>query len=437
MTGNLRKMAFIYSIAKTLCLAMLFGVFLSSCIHLKPCGEDYSKIQTIFQTKKTKIEIDKREELCRLSIENQKQIDSLKQRVQNLEKQLKTCEEDQLLLETLLIDSKNNIEKCEETNKELLNKFEQLTSQNSADLSELQKELIKQRETLVAQENLLNIKEKELLNQKNLLELKEAEISEYRNVMKAQHNKFAELHSTVTQSLLGFEQDLEVENKDGKLYLTVSENLLFDSGSDKIKNKGKSILEKISKVLASNEDLNILVEGHTDNRPISSNRFKDNWELSSARANMVSKSLIEYGVKASNITSAARAEFSPIADNNTVSGRAKNRRTEIILTPDLSELYEFIEPKIVNGVKIIAVPEDADRYLIPMDKWNELNLNSDEKIISYLKNSHYYISSSNAPFKYLEDTYMVVIIKNMKCKFGKMEITLGHINQKNLKISDN
>ena len=155
------------------------------------------------------------------------------------------------------------------------------------------------------------------------------------------------LTETVKNALLGFKADeLQVYMKDGKVYVSMSDKLLFKSGSPDVESKGKEALEKLAEVLNKNPDISIAIEGHTDNVPIKTVQFKDNWDLSAARATNVVRLLTgQYGMDPKRLTAAGKGEFSPVADNSTPEGKAKNRRTEIVLSPKLDALMKAISIK--------------------------------------------------------------------------------------------
>jgi chemotaxis protein MotB len=122
----------------------------------------------------------------------------------------------------------------------------------------------------------------------------------------------------------------------------MSDKLLFKSGSDAVEPKGQDALKKIAEVMNKNLDINMAIEGHTDSIPIKTNRFTDNWDLSVARATSVVRLLTSNGVSSKRLTASGKGEFNPVADNSTKEGRAKNRRTEIILSPKLNELMQLL-----------------------------------------------------------------------------------------------
>ena len=141
------------------------------------------------------------------------------------------------------------------------------------------------------------------------------------------------------------DSELTVEVKNGKVYVSLAEQLLFGSGSITVDPKGQSAIKQLASALKGQEDLNVMVEGHTDNVPISrtSQYMKDNWDLSVMRATAIVKILVDNGVSADHVTAAGKGEFYPVDTNDTAEGRAKNRRTEIVITPDLDELFRILE----------------------------------------------------------------------------------------------
>ena len=132
--------------------------------------------------------------------------------------------------------------------------------------------------------------------------------------------------------------------KNGKVYVSLSDKLLFKSGSAAIEEKGLDAIRTLAEVLLKNADIDVLIEGHTDNIPIKTAKYEDNWALSADRALSIVRLLsVTHGVNPKRLEAAGRGEFYPKASNDTPEGRAKNRRTEIILSPKLDELYKLIE----------------------------------------------------------------------------------------------
>ncbi len=131
--------------------------------------------------------------------------------------------------------------------------------------------------------------------------------------------------------------------KNGKVYISMQEGLLFPSGSAVVNPKGKEALSKVASVLNTSRDVNIDIEGHTDSIPIHTKMYEDNWALSTARATSIAHVLIdEYHVVPAKLVASGRSEYDPVATNSTPAGRAQNRRTEIILEPKLDELMQLL-----------------------------------------------------------------------------------------------
>jgi chemotaxis protein MotB len=179
---------------------------------------------------------------------------------------------------------------------------------------------------------------------KETLAQREARLRQLESILKRQDSLLQRLNNSVKNALLGFSpEELSVEMRDGKVYVSLSDKLLFKSGNANVEAKGKEALKKLADVLNKNQDVSIAIEGHTDNVPIKTPLYKDNWDLSAARATNVVRLLTdEYGMDAKKLTAAGRGEFSPVADNSTPEGKARNRRTEIVLSPKLEELMKLI-----------------------------------------------------------------------------------------------
>jgi chemotaxis protein MotB len=164
------------------------------------------------------------------------------------------------------------------------------------------------------------------------------------NLIQMQTELMIKLKNSIADALINYKTDeLFVYVKDGKVYVSLEEKLLFKSGSDVVDPKGKEALRSLSVVLNSTSDINVMIEGHTDNVPIKTRQFKDNWDLSTARATSILRILIkDDGFDSNRITASGKGEFHPIKTNETTEGRAGNRRTEIILSPDLNEIYKLL-----------------------------------------------------------------------------------------------
>jgi chemotaxis protein MotB len=177
------------------------------------------------------------------------------------------------------------------------------------------------------------------------LEAREKRLAELQGIINAQDSLLNALNNTVKKALMAFKSDeISVEMKNGKVYVSLSDKLLFKSGSAQVEEKGLEAIRTLAEVLNKNIDIDVQIEGHTDNIPIKTAKYEDNWALSADRALSIVRLLsVEHGVNPKRLQAAGRGEFYPKASNETAEGRAKNRRTEIILSPKLDELYKLIE----------------------------------------------------------------------------------------------
>lgn len=169
-----------------------------------------------------------------------------------------------------------------------------------------------------------------------------------------QQMKAAEsLRKKIADALTGFNSnELTVTMKNGKVYISMQESLLFPSGSAVVNAKGKEALSKVASVLNNNNDINIDIEGHTDSVAIHNKMFADNWALSVGRATSIAHVLIDdYKVSPDRLVASGRAYYDPVATNTTPAGRALNRRTEIILEPKLDELMQLMNPDAASSNK--------------------------------------------------------------------------------------
>ena len=141
------------------------------------------------------------------------------------------------------------------------------------------------------------------------------------------------------------DEDINIEVKKGVVYVSISDRMLFKSGSYKISNRAEEVIGKIAKIINDHDELDILVEGHTDNVPIATDCIDDNWDLSVKRATSIVRLMqTKFGVKPERMTAGGRSEYIPKATNETTEGRALNRRTEIVILPKLDQFFELLEP---------------------------------------------------------------------------------------------
>jgi len=200
------------------------------------------------------------------------------------------------------------------------------------ELEELQGRLQRQSEELQSKQDSLNQFASSLADLQKILDQKDAEVRA--------------LKDKVSNALKNFEgSGLKVEQRNGKVYVSMDEKLLFASARWEVQGEGKEALRELAKVLEADSTINVLIEGHTDNlRYNGSGQVKDNWDLSVMRATSVVKLILSYGdINPERISASGRGEYFPIDPANTPEARAKNRRTEIILTPKLDELFQIID----------------------------------------------------------------------------------------------
>lgn len=192
----------------------------------------------------------------------------------------------------------------------------------------------------------LQAKEDSLNTERRMLERGQRRVDELEGIIRRKDSTVAFVRQKVADALLGFNgKGLTVNMRDGKVYVSLENSLLFAPGSWNVAANGQVALENLAKVLADNEDISVLVEGHTDNDPYrGQGQVKDNWDLSVLRATNVVKILTgSSGLSPERITAAGRGEFVPLVANDSPENKAVNRRTEIILTPDLTELANLLE----------------------------------------------------------------------------------------------
>jgi len=216
-----------------------------------------------------------------------------------------------------------------------------------AELQAAQENLQKKEELLRQLEMNLDTKKSSLDELTFELEKRNQRMLELEKILDGQKKIVQDLKNKVSEALLGFENNgLTVTMKNGKVYVSLDEKLLFKTASWDIDANGRSALKKLSGVLERNPDIQITIEGHTDNVPYnpSSGRLDDNWDLSTKRATSVVRVLLEGSkIDPKRLTAAGRSQYLPVDSRNTADARQKNRRTEIVLTPDLTELYRLID----------------------------------------------------------------------------------------------
>ena len=229
--------------------------------------------------------------------------------------------------------------------REMANKAKEI-KQLLEQLERAQSELFAKEDELSQLSISLEVKEEELKLAQEKLDARSIRVTELESIINKKDSIVTALKQSISKALIGLEGDgLTIEKRNGKVYVSLEEDLLFASGKYKVNSGGVSALNKLATALASQKDLKILVEGHTDSIPLSGKGLvTDNWDLSVMRATNVVKVLTKNpSLNPLQLTAAGRAEFMPIADNETAEGRSANRRIEMILAPNLDDLFKLLE----------------------------------------------------------------------------------------------
>ena len=247
------------------------------------------------------------------------------------------------LNERTLDSMRRELEKSRHAYDTTLENYMQQLSGKNRDLAKTQKQLTDRTRELEEKEAAFATRERELLARQQALEEQEAAA---RAALAAKEQEVENIRAAVTRALTGFtDKGLKVETRDGKVYVSMESKLMFASASWDVSDEGKKAVKELAKVLEDNPDLDIIVEGHTDNDAYKGRTdIKDNWDLSVMRATAILKLILQYGPKIdpARIEACGHGEYAPKAENNSAANKAQNRRTEIILTPKLSEVLNIV-----------------------------------------------------------------------------------------------
>lgn len=285
-------------------------------------------------------------------------LNEAKAKIDLLNKEMVGTQEEKENLKQALERVQYEFDQLREINEELMNQSNRLSSGSEAENRKMMAELMVLQEQLQSKEDSLLILQSDLNKQQNhlnaldaelnasLAQLKEREarVQELEGMIAAKDSAMNALKDKVKEALLGFaDKGIAVEERNGRIYVSMEAKLLFASGSTEVGAEGQTAVIQLAKVLESEKDLSILVEGHTDSDPIKSARIKDNWDLSVMRATSVVRIMKDNSqLDPTMIIAAGRGETMPIAPNDNAANKAKNRRIEVILTPNLDALMEFL-----------------------------------------------------------------------------------------------
>ncbi len=324
---------------------ILSGLYLlSSCVPQRVAEETKSKLTNC----ETELAASKK-----LGSETEAKNAEMKEQIEKDTKAIEGLQRDTSVLGSNLRLLTNKYDKLNSVNDQLLDKYNRLLAGSEKDnaalsgkLQTTQEQLLKKEDELKALEAKLNKQQQELDMLSAELKKREARVAELENILKQKDQASADLKKKLSDALMGFEgKGLTITQKNGKVYVSMDESLLFESGKTAVQPKGIEALKHLAKVLEQNPDINVMVEGHTDDVPMKgSGDIKDNWDLSAIRATSVTKIILQNSATdPKRIIAAGRGEFFPIDPAKTAEARKKNRRTEIILTPKLDELLKVLE----------------------------------------------------------------------------------------------
>ncbi len=324
-------------------LGSLLLVFLSACVPQKK----YLDLEAAYK------ELDEKNKNCQEELTNlQTSNDQYRKQNAELQNHVSKLVADSIEIHTLFESNmklygelKNSYESLLKNNKleeeRLLNSLKELEAKLTAKELDLAQKEARLNENIASNQKLkteLDSIHKDLMRQ-------QGRVMELQSILNAKDSAVHALRTRLSDALLGFrDKGLSVEVRNGKVYVSMDEKLLFASASIVVDKKGKEALLELAKTVKEMDDILIMVEGHTDDVPISSGQIKDNWDLSVLRATSIVRILTKDGkVDPTRFIAAGRGEFHPVDPGKTPEARAKNRRTEIILSPKLDEIYKLLE----------------------------------------------------------------------------------------------
>lgn len=329
---------------KPLLIFAACAVAMASCVPARLLDETKSKLKTC----ETELATYKKS-----GQENDALLTQLKEQTAKDQKVIDGLKRDTTIVGSNLRNLTSKYDKLNTLNEQLMDRLNKLLSGSekdnaklSGDLQMTTEQLLRKQDELKALEAQLNKQKTDLDNLSAELKKREARVNELEQIIKQKEAASEALRKKMSEALVGFEgKGLTVTQKNGKVYVSLEESLLFASGKTNVEPKGVEALKHVAKVLEQNPDINVMVEGHTDDVPMKgAGEIKDNWDLSVMRATSVTKIMLTNAkIDPSRIIAAGRAEYVPLEKGKSPEARKKNRRTEIILTPKLDELLKVLE----------------------------------------------------------------------------------------------
>ncbi|SHE63579.1 chemotaxis protein MotB [Psychroflexus salarius] len=269
----------------------------------------------------------------------QNALEAIKTERQELATQVEALEKNKKEIEKALAKKQDEYNQLSQSYNALEANSSKVLAENAQQNRALLKELETKKTALAEEQKRLEQLQKDL-------DYRAQRIDELEQMIVANKEKMKALKDKLSSALINFEdRGLSVEQRDGKVYVSMENKLLFKSGSWTVGAEGQAAVQELGKVLADNPDIAVLIEGHTDNVPYNgSGQLKDNWDLSTKRATEVLKLLLQNeNIEPERLTAAGRGKYAPVAPNTTQSGKAKNRRIEVVLTPQLDEISQLLK----------------------------------------------------------------------------------------------
>ncbi len=299
-------------------------VVATSCIVSKKKYDELARQKSLLETEKA----DCAEQMKILGTEKDRLSDQIKQ----LSDAVVALEKDSVTNLALVKKLNKEIAALNDSYNKISKSYDRLQTNSSSEIANREKEVLE----LEKKNNLLKID----------LQDREVKVKELEKLIADKEKATKELKDRVSKALLNFkDKDISVNVKNGKVYVSLAEQLLFKSGSTKVDNKGVDALKKLADALKDEKDVSVMVEGHTDDVAMAKGTagMEDNWDLSVLRATAITRILTGAGLSAKRVTPSGRGEYTPVAEGKTAEARQKNRRTEIVLTPKLDDLFKILE----------------------------------------------------------------------------------------------
>ncbi|MCS6982045.1 MAG: OmpA family protein [Flavobacteriales bacterium] len=313
---------------------VIVGALPTACVSRKKYDEQVARLRQC------------EEELAMYRRESASQLEEAARETQQLRSELTHLRADTLRLANELRRLRTDYKRLQEEKQDLERHLQEAIKRTQGETSEILSILKEREERLKKIEDDLRQKQKILEQQQAELSEKERRVQELERLLAEQKEALNSLLTRIQNALKGYSgQGLRVYEKDGKVYVSLDEQLLFESGRTEVKPEGVKALQTLANVLEKEKDISLMVEGHTDNVPLRpGSLMKDNWDLSVLRATAVARIILQNPhIAPVRITAAGRGEYLPVAPNSTPEGRAQNRRTDIIITPRIQDILEVLK----------------------------------------------------------------------------------------------